>query len=146
MYCSKCGVDIGDMNFCTECGTAACPPSVISTAPLGPYPPPPEPGPVKKVKKMDLAKRTKLWTVAGWVMLIFGAWRFVANIVGLSLAEDYKPSVFDYSIFDNSYESALRDFRLLKALAGIAIILYLAMMIAGLAIIIVNRKKTKEQK
>jgi len=77
-------------------------------------------------------------------MLVFGAWRFIANIAGLVLYGE--PSIFDYSIFDNSYAVALQDYRLAVALAVIATILYLAMIIAGIAIIAVNRRKAKEQK
>ena len=93
---------------------------------------------------MDPVKRTRTLTVIGAVMLGFGAWRFVANVVGLVLYGE--PSIFDYSIFDNSYAIALQEYRLAKALAVIAIVLYLAMMIAGIAVIAVNRKKANEQK
>jgi len=142
MYCSKCGLETGSAKFCTACG-AAVPALPVMLAPPAPYPPSPESASVKNAK-MDPAKRTKTLIVIGWVMLVFGAWRFIANIAGLILYGE--PSIFDYSIFDNSYAAALQGYRLGVALAVIAIILYLAMMIAGLAIIIVNRKKAKDQK
>jgi len=132
MYCSKCGLEIGSANFCTECGTA-----IFSPAQPVPYSPP------QRTKTITPAKRIKMWLIAGWVMIAFGTWRFIANIAGLILYGE--PSIFDYSIFDNSYAAALQSYRLAIALAVIAIILYLAMIIAGVAIVIVNHKKAKEQ-
>jgi len=136
MYCIKCGLEIGNAKFCTECGTAACPPA--------PYPMSPGVRPLKQSKKMDLVKRTRLWTIMGVVMLAFGTWRFVANIMGFILYGDYEPSIFDYPIHGNGYETALRAFRIGKVLGAFAIVFYLAVMIAGLAIVIVNYKKAKE--
>lgn len=76
------------------------------------------------------------------IMLCFGAFRFVGNIILLSFLE--KPSVFDYSIYGNEYDNALQLYQIAKVVGAIGILFYLVLMIVGI-IIIVNLKKTKEQ-
>ena len=137
-FCHSCGTPLADAaKFCASCGTQT--PDVPAQSPPQNQPQYRPPISVNNAS----AKRTKRRIIIGVIMLSLGALGVCVQLVGLLIMD--APSIYDYSIFGNGYEDAVQLYQIAKLITAVWIVISFVVMLVGLSLVIINRRKTKEQ-